>query len=240
MIWDKPNTFKHGGLRKHFRSLKVPAIFGVEDGEWLDVQVEFAGQSVFGSYEVWSGGELKIPRDLAERLFQSAQVNPKGSIKFKCLAVHATLSRSSISSVTDGLRKVSATTREALIEARLGQGFFRAQLMASWNKRCAVTRAAIPALLRASHIKPWRLSNNVERLDPENGLLLIANVDAAFDAKLVSFSDNGIMLFSKKLGATPHSILGVPMNASLTRRPSAKQKDFLAHHREASKLSPPR
>ena len=36
-------------------------------------------------------------------------------------------------------------------------------------------------ILIASHIKPWRVSNNNERLDVYNGLLLLPNLDKLFD-----------------------------------------------------------
>jgi putative restriction endonuclease len=36
-------------------------------------------------------------------------------------------------------------------------------------------------MLRASHIKPWSDCSNRERLDPLNGLLLVAHIDALFD-----------------------------------------------------------
>jgi putative restriction endonuclease len=36
------------------------------------------------------------------------------------------------------------------------------------------------ALLRASHIKPWSQSTDSERLDPANGILLAAHIDALF------------------------------------------------------------
>jgi putative restriction endonuclease len=73
--------------------------------------------------------------------------------------------------------------------------------MSIWKGRCAVTGTNVAALLRASHIKPWRVSDNGERLDPENGLLLVANLDAAFDARLVSFRDEGTILSSPNLGS---------------------------------------
>ena len=53
--------------------------------------------------------------------------------------------------------------------------------MRLWGGRCAVTGLDLPLLLRASHIKPWRDSDNRERLDPYNGLLLSPSYDAAFD-----------------------------------------------------------
>jgi putative restriction endonuclease len=53
-----------------------------------------------------------------------------------------------------------------------------------------------PELLRASHIKPWTSSNNIERFDPANGLLLSAMYDAAFDALLLSFADDGRLMLA--------------------------------------------
>ena len=46
-------------------------------------------------------------------------------------------------------------------------------------------------MLLASHIKPWRDSNHQERLDKFNGLLLLANLDKAFDLGFISFDDSG-------------------------------------------------
>ena len=56
-----------------------------------------------------------------------------------------------------------------------------------------------PRFLVASHIKPWRLASNVERLDPYNGLLLLPNLDRAFDSGLISFTDTGKVMLSSFL-----------------------------------------
>lgn len=85
------------------------------------------------------------------------------------------------------------TERDQLAKARIGQGRFRADVIAKWGRGevCALTGAAIPEMLVASHIKPWRKSSNEERLDPMNGLLLVANVDRLFDRNLMSFKRTG-------------------------------------------------
>lgn len=109
---------------------------------------------------------------------------------------------------------LSPTERTALIQARIGQGQFRSALLQYWQG-CAITGIKNPALLRASHIKPWTLANNHERLDPYNGLLLSAHYDAAFDAGLISFSDQGLILRgadlkeqdAEKLGFLPNQVL---------------------------------
>jgi hypothetical protein len=70
----------------------------------------------------------------------------------------------------------SETTRLALVDARRGQGQFRADLERRWNGLCAVTGCGISAMLRASHIKPWSKSSNRDRLNPDNGILLAAHL----------------------------------------------------------------
>ena len=88
------------------------------------------------------------------------------------------------------------TERQILSSARIGQGKFREDLIKRWDGKCAVSGLSRRELLRASHIKPWSASNNVERLDPNNGLLLSAAYDAAFDAYLISFADNGSLVLA--------------------------------------------
>jgi len=105
---------------------------------------------------------------------------------------------------------IPSTTRDALIQARVGQGSFRAALIKAWDGRCAVTGCKELAVLRASHVKPWRRSNDSERLDSSNGLLLTANLDAMFDTGLISFTDDGEMLLSEEIGVDSAAELGLP------------------------------
>lgn len=86
-------------------------------------------------------------------------------------------------------RVPNATQRQALIQARIGQGRFRAEVTKMWGKGeiCALTGISLPQMLIASHILPWRDADDAQRLDPANGLLLAAHVDALFDRHLLSF-----------------------------------------------------
>lgn len=125
----------------------------------------------------------------------------------------------------------SVTTQcTRLIQARVGQGKFRDDVLKLWNDTCPVTGVQNAKLLRASHIKPWAKSENVERLDPENGILLAAHVDAAFDCGLISFADDGQVIVSNKLSANDRIAIGVQQ----FKRPkfSAAAKAYLAYHRE--------
>lgn len=124
------------------------------------------------------------------------------------------------------------TTRNALVKARIGQGKWRSDLLAFWSGRCAVTGLDVEALLRAAHIKPWRDSDNAERLNLMNGLMLGAAYDAAFDAGLISFDDSGSVLISSQLPSNSLLAAGLSATAKLSSVSDA-HRGFLAHHRNS-------
>lgn len=109
-----------------------------------------------------------------------------------------------------------ATVKEQLILARIGQGSFRSNVLALWDERCAITGSALA--VRASHIKPWRHCSNVERLDPKNGLPLVATLDALFDAHLISFDAHGCIMLSNKIPRHDRRCLGINGSMMLRRR----------------------
>ena len=73
-------------------------------------------------------------------------------------------------------------------KARVGQRFFRSAVLSAYNSRCCITGLSIPTLLVASHIVPWR-ADVQNRANPRNGLLLSALHDKAFDAGLLTISE---------------------------------------------------
>jgi predicted restriction endonuclease len=125
--------------------------------------------------------------------------------------------------------KLKPTTKKRLIDSRLGQGRFREEVMRRWHRACAVTGCRLKQILRASHIKPWSRSNSREQLDPANGILLLANIDALFDARLVTFDDDGKMIISQRIDHKNRKELGIPAN--LRRKPDARERRYLAEHR---------
>lgn len=96
---------------------------------------------------------------------------------------------------------ISDTERDSLIKSRIGQGAFRAALLKKYNGACIVTGISLKNLLIASHIKPWAVSSNAERLSTENGLLLSANYDRLFDGGLISFDNNRKIIVSRYIDA---------------------------------------
>ena len=88
---------------------------------------------------------------------------------------------------------IPETERAQLIKARRGQGRFRTNVE-SVEKACRLTGLKEKQFLIASHIKPWQVSSNYERLDGNNGLLLSPHIDKLFDKGWISFSDDGKVL----------------------------------------------
>jgi len=122
------------------------------------------------------------------------------------------------------------TEAERFVVQRIGQDIFRARLMDYWHGRCPLTGISEPALLRASHIIPWsECESDAERLDVHNGLLLSALWDAAFDAGLVTFDDDGKVLLSSDLEAAARAELSGAAFQCLVLRD--EHKPYLAFHR---------
>lgn len=119
------------------------------------------------------------------------------------------------------------TQKAMMVNTRIGQGRFRDDLISYWQG-CAITRYQNKTFLIASHIKPWSQSDNLERLDPFNGLLLLANIDKAFDLGYVSFNESGRILISEHLDDYETLGLNKEMSVLLTNR----HQDYLAFHRE--------
>lgn len=115
-------------------------------------------------------------------------------------------------------------------QRRVGHDQFRAMLLQRWGS-CAVTGLATPRLLRASHIKPWASSTPVEKTDPFNGLLLAPHLDAAFDAGLIAFDDQGRLLLSPELTREDAERLGLHSDLRL-REVDARHLPYLAFHRQ--------
>jgi hypothetical protein len=128
---------------------------------------------------------------------------------------------------------IETTEKDALIKARLGQGKFRDDLIKLW-RGCAVTGLCMKEFLIASHIVPWRTSNNDERLNPYNGLLLQPNFDKLFDSGYISFEDDGHIILSKKLDKSVFDKMGIKNTDKLVQV-FPENKPFLKKHREMLK-----
>jgi predicted restriction endonuclease len=77
----------------------------------------------------------------------------------------------------------------AQTRVRIGQGFFRRAVLSAYDTQCCITGLAVPSLLVASHILPWR-DDAVNRLNPRNGLCLSMLHDRAFDIGIITIAED--------------------------------------------------
>lgn len=154
------------------------------------------------------------------------------------LDTHATyaVEREPNATVLDDIRRVQddasipETQRLQLAKARLGQGFFRKQVILL-DGACRVTGVSDTHLLIASHIKPWREASNGERLSGHNGMLLSPHLDALFDEQWITFEDDGQMRVHPALARNVLDRWAIDPDKRVERFRS-EQAHYLARHRE--------
>ncbi|MBN9788867.1 hypothetical protein DMP17_09690 [Pseudonocardia sp. TMWB2A] len=196
------------------------------------------GQSLiwYGESETGAVESLKIAALLQEYITEKHQSNTD-SLIMECGDTTAGSFDRDQQEIEEDVQNIltsdlSNSEKANLVRARLGQGKFRKQVMQVWRNSCAVTGCQIPAMLRASHIKPWRdCETTAERLSADNGLMLTANLDALFDRGLISFDAKGLMLISPEISDMDRERLGL-QHARLTVAPSQWQERYLAYHRQ--------
>jgi PAS domain-containing protein len=128
-----------------------------------------------------------------------------------------------------GRTDIGATQKAQMILARRGQGIFRSNVRLN-ERACRITGVTDQRFLIASHIKPWRLCDDIEKLDGCNGLLLSPHIDRLFDKGYISFADDGTILKSSKMPDEVWDGWGLT-DESNTSDFSDAQKSYLEFHR---------
>ncbi len=124
---------------------------------------------------------------------------------------------------------IANTEKSQLVMARRGQGAFRLNV-SKIEAGCRLTGTTDKRFLIASHIKPWSVCDNSERLDGSNGLLLAPHVDRLFDQGWISFKDDGALLIaSDDVGQV---LREWKLELSISPQPfTPSQRSYLAYHR---------
>jgi hypothetical protein len=126
-------------------------------------------------------------------------------------------------------KKPNYTERRGLVTSRVGQGWYRQEILKKWNNLCSITGCSLTEILISSHIKGWSECNEDERLDVDNGILLSPNIDSLFDKHFISFEDDGLIMISEKVSKQDLDILGV--SKSIRLKVDEGMKKYLKHHR---------
>ena len=116
--------------------------------------------------------------------------------------------------------------------AREGQDEYRRKLLEECPF-CPITMINDERLLIASHIKPWAVSTDIERLDPKNGFMLSPLYDKLFDRGFITFTDERRMQVSNWLSPQNVRRCGLTDNSFIQLLPlDEKRLEYLAYHRE--------
>ncbi len=127
-------------------------------------------------------------------------------------------------------------TRQAMVEQRRRQSFFRKSVLSIYRARCCMSGLSDARLLIASHIVAWS-EDRSNRLNPRNGLCLSALHDRAFDTHLLTIDPDLRVVVSERLLQLGNPLAATAF-AQVHGRPIALPERFhpdpvlLAHHHE--------
>lgn len=130
-------------------------------------------------------------------------------------------------------RTLKTAEREAVVKVRFGQGDFRNALLKEGGEKCWMSGIEGKRLLIASHIKPWSHCENDTgaRGCQDNGLLLSALWDAAFDAGLIGFESDWNVVSSSELSESAKAALGLNGGMVLPAEfRTETRREYLAYH----------
>lgn len=235
--WDNPNVFTYTGegqsgdmkftkgnlaLREHIQKGKRVFLFESEKKGFVKFicEIEYIDVDYFETHD--TSGETRI--------------GIKFFFKRKGAKVpyQATLFESTLNDIINPLesnQKIpNETERRGLVTSRVGQGAYRKRIIHRWEYKCAVTGFSKLNVLIASHIVPWVDSNDNERLDVHNGILLSPTYDALFDRHLISFENSGKIILSNSIEEHAFQKIGVTGNEKI-KNLSSFNFEYLDRHR---------
>lgn len=170
-------------------------------------------------------GNGKTIKDIRESINKNSKNNElENKVKKEALDIEALLAK---------ISKLEETEKQTIVKTRIGQGIFKDLLIDKYNGKCCICGLECKSLLIGSHIKDWAKSNENEKLDVNNGLLLCSKHDALFDKYLISFNDNGKIIISDKLSNNDKKILGLSTDIEI--EVNDEMKKYLDWHRKLLK-----
>ena len=128
--------------------------------------------------------------------------------------------------------KLSKRVRETLILSRVGHGTYRKRLLEECMY-CPITLVNDERILRASHLKPWADSDDNEKVDVKNGLILTPTYDTLLDKGFITFDNNKNMIVSPWISPMNQKKLNIYTGKSIPHLPLDKKRmKYLEYHRD--------
>lgn len=114
---------------------------------------------------------------------------------------------------------------------REGQEEYRRKLLEECPF-CPITMINEESLLIASHIKPWAVSDSIERTDPNNGFILSPLYDKLFDRGYITFSKDKRVSISNWLSRQVRERIGIKEKQHFQFLPINNEREkYLEYHR---------
>lgn len=174
--------------------------------------------------------EISLDRNDKEYFFDLFKLPHETEGVFNNLTVEATDEEKDILNELENI-DLSQTEKYQIAKARIGQGKFR-RLLIEEGAFCPFTQVDDFRLLVASHIKPWSVSSNSERLNPKNGLLLTPTYDKLFDKGFISFTNDKKLMISNELTSSNISRLGLTFDKVVSNINIEGREGYFAYHRD--------
>lgn len=132
------------------------------------------------------------------------------------------------------LPKPKETSRQTEIRrARQGQGLYREKLLADCPF-CPITMINDERLLIASHIKPWAVATDKEKLDHKNGFMLSPLYDKLFDRGFMTFTEDRKIVLSNWISPANKKRLGVVDGQFVQMLPLDEERQaYMSFHRSS-------
>lgn len=126
------------------------------------------------------------------------------------------------------------TSRQTEIRrARQGQGLYREKLLAECPF-CPITMINDERLLIASHIKPWAVANDKEKLDHKNGFMFSPLYDKLFDRGFMTFTEDRRIMLSNWISPANKKRLGVVDGQFIQMLPlDDERQSYMQFHRSS-------
>lgn len=217
-------TFTKGNLalRDHLTNHKRVFLFKYVDKGYVEFigEMEVFDCDYFETYDLT--GSLRIG---IKFFFKKKEINlykiPEDLRRFQ---------KASEYEIAYEMTKPNVTERKGLVTSRVGQGAYRKSILHRWEYKCAVSDFNDTKILVASHIVPWRDSNDDQRLDVDNGILLSPDYDALFDKHIISFENSGKIIIPESKNVRELNKLGITGNERIMGL-SDGNKYYLEQHR---------
>ncbi|MDK1704637.1 HNH endonuclease signature motif containing protein [Serratia rubidaea] len=178
---------------------------------------------------------LKGASNADRELWQEMRQDPE-AFNQHCHQATAHLAGLNTTAADTDIKDFTGNERLAMVRTRIDQNLFRKNVLAVYEYRCCLTGLEEPALLIASHIRPWK--DAVEhRLNPNNGLCLSNLHDKAFDRGFITFNEHLELMLSpqlKKLKSSAYRDNFEKYEGQAIRMPTSSppNAEHMAYHRK--------